>query len=68
MHRVKVHDYLGIDLNYKEQGTVESSMIKYLYNFLQEYPEQLGTTAATLSADHIFTLHDEGETQYLPED
>ena len=33
---------------------------------LQEYPEQLGTPAATPEADHLFMVWDEGEKQYLP--
>ena len=43
-------------------------MIKYLDSVIQELPEKVGMTAATLAAEHLFTVLDEVKTQYLPED
>ena len=34
VYRIKVHEYLGIDLDYSKQGTVKVSMIKYLDSVL----------------------------------
>ena len=61
MHRGKIHYYLGIDLDYRKQVTVKVSMIKYLDSPLEEFPEQLGKTAATPTANHIFTVRDKGK-------
>ena len=41
---------------------------KYLDSVLQEFPENLGTTAATPKTDHLFTVRDEGKKRYLLED
>ena len=68
VHRGKVHEYLVMDLYYRKQVTVKSSMIKYLYSVLQEFPENLGKNSATSVADHFFTVHNEGETWYLSEE
>ena len=35
VQRVKLHDYLEMDLDYSKQGTLKLSMIKYLYSVLQ---------------------------------
>ena len=68
VHRLKVHDYLAMDIEYIYQGIVKVSLIKYMDSVLQELPEQLGTTASTLAADHLFTVYKEAKTQYLPEE
>ena len=34
----------------------------------QKFLEYLGTTTATPEADHLFTVHNEGKTQDLPEE
>ena len=34
----KVYDYLGMDLNFSEDGSVKVSMIKYLNNVLRDFP------------------------------
>ena len=44
VHRGKVNDFLGMDLDYIEQATVKLSMIKYLDSVLQEFPEHFGMT------------------------
>ena len=67
LHKGKMYDYLGIDLDCRKQGTVKLFMIKYLDSMLQESPEYLGMTAATPIADHFFTVRNEGKKQYLPE-
>ena len=66
VHRGKVHAYLRMELNYTKQGTVKVSMIKYLYIVLKNLPENLGAAAATLVSNHLFKVHYESETHYLP--
>jgi hypothetical protein len=43
-HRGKIHDYLGMELDYSKAGKVNNGMIKYVVNMLQDFPEQLKTT------------------------
>ena len=38
VHRVKIHDYFVIDLDYSQKVTVKVSIIKYLYRVLEEFP------------------------------
>ena len=55
-HHGDVHDYLGMDLDYSETGKVKVSMIKYLTSLLQEFPEELGDSAASPAAAHLFQV------------
>ena len=66
VHRGKINDYLGIDLDYSKQVKVKVYTIKNLDSVLQEPPEQLETNAATPAAGHLFTVHNEIETQCIP--
>ena len=56
VHRVKVHEYWGMDLDYRKQITVNISIIKYLGSVVKYLPDRLGTTTATLESDHFFKL------------
>ena len=55
-------------LDYSGKLTVKVSIIRYLYIFLQEFPENLGVTSATPAADRPFKVKNDSKTQYLPED
>lgn len=39
MHLGKKHDYLGVDMEFCDDGTLEVSMINYLKNVINEFPE-----------------------------
>ena len=43
MNRRKLHNYLGIELDYCEELIVRVSMIKYINSILSEFPENVGT-------------------------
>ena len=66
VNRVKLHDYLVMDLAYSKQGTMKLSMIKYLDTVLQDFPENLGLTAVTLAVAHLFKVRNDVKTKYLP--
>ena len=68
VRKIKVHEYWGIDLDYTKQVIVKLSMINYLNIVIQEFSDHLGKTTATPKYDHLFTVRNEGETQYLPEE
>ena len=70
VHRGKVHDYLGIDLDYSEDGNVKISMIKYIIKMIREFPEVIRGSVATPAAEHLFQVRDADEPtrRVLPEE
>ena len=67
-HRGKVHDYLGMELDYSEPGKVKITMVSYLEKILEEFPEEIVSTKTTPAADHLFKIRDEDEARPLPEE
>ena len=43
-------------------------MFKYLDRIIDEFPELITGKAATLEADHLFSVRDADEAKYLPEE
>ncbi len=68
MHTGRKHDYLGVDMEFKEDGTLDVSMVAYLKNVILDFPELITGKAATLAADHLFTLRDKKESRLLEEE
>ena len=54
--RGKIHDYLGMDLDWSVGGKVTISMIKYVYTILEEFIEVVKKTAATSARDNLFQV------------
>ena len=67
VHHGKVHDYLGMDLNFANKGIAQILMITYTTKVLTDFPEAITTSCATPAADHLFTIRDEASTKLLPE-
>ena len=59
------HDYLGMDLEFMNNGSLEVSMFKYLDSIIGEFPELITGKSATLAANHLFSLRDADEAKYL---
>ena len=68
MHTEKKHDYLGVDMEFNEDGTLDISMIKYLTNVIDEFPEMIKGRAATPAHDKLFVIRDKEEARPLEED
>ena len=68
VHRGKVHDYIGMDMNWSKDGKVTISMIKYLYQVLYEFIEEITKTSATPSADYLFKIRENCDAAQLPEE
>ena len=67
--RGKVHDYLGMDLDYSTPKAAKISMIKYLNKVFIDFPEEIKSTHETPAADHLFkTRDDDPERKVLPEE
>jgi hypothetical protein len=67
MHAGKNHDYLGVDMEFNEDGTLDVSMIKYLKNVINEFPEMIKGRAATPAHDKLFEIRDKKEARPLKE-
>jgi hypothetical protein len=65
MHTGRKHDYLGVDMEFKEDGTLNVSMVDYLKNVISDFPETIQGKAATPAADHLFKIRDKKEAKPL---
>jgi hypothetical protein len=68
MHTGQKHDYFGVDMEFKEDGTLDVSMVAYLKNMISDFPELITGKAATPAADHLFTIRDKKEWRLLEEE
>ena len=50
----KKHKYLGMILDYSETGTVQIDMSDYVEKIIEEFPENIVTTAKTPAGEHLF--------------
>jgi hypothetical protein len=67
VHRGKVHDYLGMDLNFANKGIAQISMITHTTKVLTNFPKAIATSCATPAADHLFKIRNETSAKFLPE-
>ena len=58
MHTGRKHDYLGIDLEFQEDGNLDVSMVKYLKGVIEVFPEQIAGKSATPAGDRPFDICD----------
>jgi hypothetical protein len=68
MHTRRKHDYLGVDMEFNDDGTLDVLMIPYLKNVIADFPELIVGKAATPAADHLFVIRDEKEARPLEEE
>ena len=66
--RGKVHEYLGMDMDWNQDGTMIVSMIKYLQKVIDNFPEIIRSTAVTPASEHLFQMQDEKDRKLLPEE
>jgi hypothetical protein len=59
--RGKVHDYLGLTLDFTEDGKVAIRMEDYVEGILEDAPDDMDGEAPTPAAQHLFTVNDDGE-------
>ena len=56
--RGDVHEYLGMTLDFSEPKTLKVLMQSYIEDILAEVPEDMGGTARTPAASHLFKIND----------
>lgn len=55
--RGKVHDYLGMRIDYSEPGKVKITMIDYIEKMLDELPPDMDGEAVTPACNHLFEVN-----------
>lgn len=65
--RGKVHDYLGMDLDFSEDHKIKIFMVKCNKKILKDSPEVIKGKSATPAADHLFKIREDGGKK-LPEE
>jgi hypothetical protein len=68
MHTGREHDYLGVDMEFNKDSTLDVSMFKYLDNVIRDFPEVISGRATTLAADYLFNIRDKTEARALEEE
>jgi hypothetical protein len=58
INRGKIHNYLGMTLNYTEAGSVKINMTEYVGKILDKMPEDMDGTATSPVANHLFQIID----------
>lgn len=57
VNRGKIHDYLGMKLDYSEPGKVKITMEDYIQSMLNELPEDMIGTSKNPAAGHLFKVN-----------
>ncbi len=57
--RGKVHDYLGMTIDFGTPGVVKFTMVDYIKKMLDKLPEDMNGEAATPAANHLFEVNSE---------
>jgi hypothetical protein len=61
VHRGKVHDYLGMTIDYSEDGKVKFMMSDYVEGILDEAPDDMNGFAVTPAASNLFTVRENAD-------
>jgi hypothetical protein len=57
--RGKIHDYLGVTLDYSDKGKVKIKMLDYVNNMLADLLAHMDGEAPSPTANHLFTVNDD---------
>ncbi|MCP4273445.1 MAG: hypothetical protein GY781_16070, partial [Gammaproteobacteria bacterium] len=60
-NRGKVHDYLGMTLDYSLDGAVMIKMFDYIENLLASLPKDFNGLVSTPAAEHLFQVNEDPE-------
>jgi hypothetical protein len=67
VNRGKIHDYLGMTIDFSCEGKVKFTMHDYIENVLYDAPASMNGTAATPAANHLFEIN-ATSSKLCPED
>jgi hypothetical protein len=63
--RGKIHDYLGMRLDFSVPGKVRFTMIDYIKEMLAELPEDMDGEAPTPASNHLFDVNEKSAEMQL---
>jgi hypothetical protein len=63
--RGKVHDYLGMTLDFSLEGKVMVKMDEYVQEILEVAQSDMSGESATPAADHLFTVNKDAGEEHL---
>jgi hypothetical protein len=55
-------------MHFSKEGVLNVSMVAYLRNMINSFPEAIIRNASTPAADHLFNVREEGEARLLEEE
>ena len=58
--RGKIHNYLGMKLDYNINGKVQIIMFKFIAKRIEEFPMELDGEPTSPAANHLFEVYDNG--------
>jgi hypothetical protein len=61
INRGKIHEYLGMTLDFTEPGVARITMQQYIENILKEMPEEMAGVAPTPATNGLFEVNPDGE-------
>jgi hypothetical protein len=61
VNRGKIHEYLGMTLDYSVKGKVTITMFDYIKKLLEELPSDMNGDAVTPAANHLFDISEKPE-------
>jgi len=67
-HRGKVHDYLGMIMDFSKKGKVSINMIEYIKGMIADFPEEIVSVKTSPAQDHLFDVRDPSMARLLPEE
>ena len=68
IHRGKVHNYLGMDLDFSSAKALKIGMIKYIKKIGEGFSEEIKSAAAMPAAEHLFNVCKVNKDKLLPEE
>jgi hypothetical protein len=68
MHTGNKHNYLGVDLEFNGDSTLDVLMVNYLKSVIAEFPGMITGKAAMPAADHLFTIRNKKKARALKEE
>jgi hypothetical protein len=64
----KEHRYLGMDFDYSRPGVLRVTMIKYIEDIFEDFPELIEKSSRTPHTENLFKVRDESEATFLSEE
>ncbi len=62
------HDYLGMNINFLDQGSAKFNMTPYITKIIDAFPEKITGVSSTPAADHHFAVRPSTEAHFLMEE